>query len=492
MSFLNELQTVFSPEVMLWAGLGVLLGTLVGVLPGIGPTSAMAMLLAVTTQMTPLSGLVMLAGIYYGSQYGGSTTSILMNMPGEVSSVVTAFDGYPLARQGKAGHALTVAAISSFVAGTIGLVLLTLFAEPLSNLAFYVKVPDYFLLLLLAMTIIVSLAGRSLTKGILSAAVGLLFATVGLDPVTGTPRLTFGSDTLLNGFSFASASIGLFALGEVFFNAESSVRGTLVSAVGKLYPSLREILGVVPTMLRSTAIGFVGGLLPGVSPSTTSFIAYDVERRIAKDPSRFGKGALEGVAGPEGANNATTSSGFIPLMIFGIPPSPALAVLLGAFLIYGLAPGPLLFSQQPDIAWGLIGSMYAGNVMLLALNLPLVRMWVQVLKIPYRILAPVIILLSVVGALSLRNNYFDVWVTLLFGLIGYLMRKFDFPLAPMILAIVLGPRVEALLRRSLQISAGSWTVFVSDPVGIALCVLIVLSLVGGLWQRRRLRHDQFD
>jgi putative tricarboxylic transport membrane protein len=339
--------------------------------------------------------------------------------------------------------------------------------------------------MLLAMTVVIGLAGKSLLKGLISAAIGLLITTIGLDAVTGAARFTFGSLSLLNGFDFVAASIGLFAVSEVLINAESGIRSVAIEKVTSLYPSWSDIRKTIPTMLRATGIGFFLGLLPGVSPSVTAFLSYDVEKRLSKEPWRFGKGALEGVAGPEGANNATTSGGFIPLMAFGIPPSPALAVLLGAFLMYGLQPGPTLFQQRPDVAWGLIGSMYIGNVMLLVLNLPLVRLWVKLLDVPYLILAPIILILSFVGAFGLRNNFFDLWTVVIFGFLGYLMRKLEVPTAPMVLALILGPRIENLYRQSLSLSVGDVSIFFSGPVALTLVVLIVLSVAFSLWQRTR-------
>ena len=475
-----------TPINMLWCAVGAFLGTLVGVLPGVGPTAGIAMLLPLTTFLPPVSGLIMLAGIYYGSQYGGSTTSILVNMPGEVSSVVTCIDGYPLARTGRAGHALAIAAISSFVAGTLGLVGLTFFAPLLADLTFAIGMPEYFLLMVLALTMVVNLAGKSLLKALISGGLGLLTTTVGLDSISGTSRFSFGSSHLMSGLDFVAAAIGLFAISEILINAEKGITSVVTEKVGSLYPSWREMFSILPSMLRSTVVGFFLGILPGVTPAVTSFIAYDVEKRLSKHPERFGKGALEGVAAPEGANNACTSGGFIPLMAFGIPPSPALAVLLGAFMIYGLQPGPIMFKQRPEVAWGLIASMYIGNVMLLVMNLPLVRIWVKILDVPYRILSPLIIVFCFIGAFSLRNNFFDLWTALLFGLVGYFMKKLDIPAAPMSLCLILGSQLESLLRQSLTMSAGDLGVFVRGPVSIGLLVAIVLLVAMSLFQRARI------
>lgn len=461
-------------EHLLYAFIGAVLGTLVGVLPGIGPTAAIAVLLPLTTFLPPTGAIIMMAGIYYGSQYGGSTTSILLNMPGEVSSVPTTLDGYALARQGRAGPALAIAAIGSFVAGTIGLVGLTLFAPPLAEIALIFGPPEYFALTVLALTVVLSFSGASLLRGLLVAVFGLLLATIGLDAITGETRLTFGRPELLSGINFLAVSIGLFAVGEVLVSLEGDLRQISAQRIGRLLPSLAELRQSFAAMLRGTGFGFLLGLIPGVSPGVTAFIAYDAEKRISKHPERFGKGALAGVASPESANNAATSSGFIPLMAFGIPPSPGLAVLLGALLIYGLQPGPIMFKERPEFVWAVIASMYVGNVMLLVLNLPLVGLWAKVVEIPYRLLAPFILVLAFIGAFSIRNNLFDVWVMVIFGVIGYAMKKTGYPLAPLILTLILGDRLEADLRRSLVLSDGSPLIFLERPISL---VLMVMALV---------------
>ena len=476
-----------SPENLAYAFLGALLGTLVGVLPGIGPTAAIAILLPLTSFLPPTGAIIMMAGIYYGSQYGGSTTSILLNMPGEVSSVPTTLDGYALARRGKAGPALAVAAISSFVAGTLGLIGLTLFAPPLAEVALIFGPPEYFALMVLALTVVVNLGGRSLARGFITAGIGLLLATIGLDSITGERRLTFGSLALLGGVNFVAVSIGLFAIAEVLVSLEQHLQSISSEKLGKLMPSWPELRSTLGAMLRSTGIGFFLGLLPGVSPGMTAFFAYDAERRVSRTPERFGQGALEGVAAPEGANNAATSSGFVPLLAFGIPPSPALAVLLGALMIYGLQPGPIMFQERPDFVWAVIASMYVGNVMLLVLNLPLVGIWARVVNIPYRLLAPLILLFSFIGALSIRNNAFDLWIALVFGILGYAMKKLDYPAAPLILTLILGDRLESDLRRSLVLSGGSPAIFLERPITLVLLLAAVgltwLSLTR--WSRRK-------
>lgn len=478
-------HVAITPENLLWCAVGVFLGSLVGVLPGVGPTSGIAMLLPITTLLPATSGIIMLAGIYYGSQYGGSTTSILVNIPGEFSSVTTCFDGYPLAKAGNAGQALAVAAIASFFAGTLGLVGLTFFVKPLAKLAFALGLPEYFLFYMLALTIVISLSGKSLVKGLVAACLGLLTTMVGLDNISGTARFSFGSMQLMGGLDFVAASIGLFAIGEVLINAEQGLNSVVVAKVRRIYPSLAENIRLIPTYLRSTLVGFFPGILPGIAPSVTSFMAYDLEKRVSKHPELFGKGVLEGVAAPEGANNACTSGGFIPLLAFGIPPSPALAVLLGAFMMYGLQPGPLMFQQRPDVVWGLIASMYLGNVMLLVLNLPLVRLWIKLLNIPYLILAPLIVVLSLIGAFSLRNNFFDLWTTLIFGLLGYIFKKLAIPIAPLVLCMILGDNLEALFRQSMVMSGGNMAVFIRSPLCIVLIVAIIVSLGLSIFQHNK-------
>ncbi len=485
-NLINGFSVALSLENVWFAFLGCLLGTLVGVLPGIGPTAGIAILLPLTSLLPATGSIIMLAGIYYGSQYGGSTTSILLNMPGEVGSVPTTLDGYALARQGRAGPALAIAAISSFVAGTVGVVGLTLFAPPLAQVALAFGPPEYFGLMVLALTVVVNLSGKSLMRGFIVAALGLLISTVGLDSITGERRLTFGSYQLMAGIDFVSVSIGLFAISEVFSSLEQDLKSISAEKIGRLMPTMRELKETAGTMARATGIGFFLGLLPGVSPGMTAFFAYDAERRVSKTPERFGKGALQGVAAPEGANNSATSGGFVPLMALGIPPSPALGVLLGALMIYGLQPGPVMWQERPDIVWGVIASMYVGNVMLLILNLPLVGLWAKVVEIPYRLLAPLILLFCFVGSLSIRNNPFDLWIALVFGILGYAMKKLDYPAAPMILTLILGDRLESDFRRSMVLSGGSLSIFAQRPLALALLVAAALLTWLSLtrWTRR--------
>ena len=458
-----------------------MLGTLVGVLPGIGPTSGIAILLPLTAFLPPTPAIIMLAAIYYGAMYGGSTTAILVNIPGEVASVVTTLDGYQMALQGRAGPALAIAAISSFVAGTLGLVGLSFFAPPLADFALRIGPPEYFGLVILAFSVVVSLSGASLVKGLSAAALGALIALVGLDPMSGARRFAYGTSTLLGGIDFIAVIIGLFAITEVLLGVERAVAAVSLAPLGKLMPRWAEIKQCLGTMVRATGVGFVLGLLPGCTPGAISFISYDVERRTSKTPERFGKGAIEGVAAPEGANNATTSAGFVPLFALGIPATPALAVVLSGLMIYGLQPGPLLFEKQPQFVWTVIASMYVGNVMLLVLNLPLVGLWARLCRIPYALMAPLILMFSVLGAYSVRNSFADVGMALGFGLLGYAMVKLGYPTAPLVLALILTPMLESGLRQSLSMAHGSPAIFLTRPIALVLMaagvILTTLTLV---------------
>ena len=477
--------SAFSPQNLFFALLGSVLGTLVGVLPGIGPTSGIALLLPLTASLPPTPAIIMLAAIYYGAMYGGSTTAILVNIPGEVSSVVTTLDGYQMARQGRAGEALAIAAISSFVAGTVSLLGLTFFAPPLAGVALAIGPPEYTGLVILALAVVVSLSGRSLRKGLASALLGALIAMVGLDPQSGRQRFTYGVPQLIGGIDFVSVIIGLYAIAEVLVNVRDAVSRVSAVPLTRLLPSLADLAACAGTMVRCTLVGFTLGLLPGCTPGAISFLSYDVERRLSPAGPRFGTGAIQGVAAPEGANNAATSGGFVPLLALGIPPSPALAVLLGGLMIYGLQPGPLLFEKQPDFVWTVIASMYVGNVMLLILNLPLVGIWARLVSVPYPVLAPLILLFSVLGAFSIRNSLFDVWIALAFGALGYAMRRLNFSDTPLILTLILTPILENSLRQSLSMSAGDVRIFLERPLALTLAALGVVLASLTLYARRR-------
>ncbi|MDA8226912.1 MAG: tripartite tricarboxylate transporter permease [Desulfitobacterium hafniense] len=487
-ALLGGFATALTPENLLFAFIGCLVGTLIGVLPGLGPTSGIAILLPLTTILEPIPAIIMLSGIYYGAMYGGSTTAILVNIPGEVASVPTAMDGYKMARNGQAGPALATAAISSFVAGTISLLGLTFFAPTLAGWALHFGPPEYFALMILALSVVVNLTGRSLVKGLLAGVLGFLIAMVGMDPMTGYNRFSFGSTDLMAGIDFISVIIGLFAVSEIISTLESAAVEMYKAKLDRLYLSAKEIIQLMPTMLRSTVVGFFMGLLPGCSPGVTAFLAYDVEKRISKNPENFGKGEIRGVAAPEGANNATTSGGFVPLFSFGIPSGPALAVLLGGFMMYGLQPGPTLFEKNSDFVWAVIASMYIGNVMLLVLNLPLVGLWAKLVRVPYAIMAPMVLVFSFIGAYSVRNKMSDVVIAVIFGLIGWIMRKVDIPTTPLILCLILAQIFETSLKQSLSMQQGNLGIFFTRPISATLIAVSAILVIASLYTR--IKHPE--
>lgn len=480
-----------TPANLLWCFIGVVAGTLVGVLPGLGPPATIALLLPLTLSLNPATSLIMMAGIYYGAKYGGSTTSILLNTPGESASVMTCLDGYALARQGRAGAALGMAAISSFVAGTVGVIGLTLLAPVIADAAIRIGPPEYFGLMLVGLSSVVLLTGRSLAKGLAAAAFGLLLSTMGTDVVTGVSRFTFGSAELLDGIDFIVLSVGLFAVAEVLINLEQTRALSVFHAPNRLrdlLPTWQDILACRFAMLQSSIVGFLIGALPGAGSTVAAFISYGIEKRASKHPERFGHGAIEGVAAPEGANNSETGGAMVPLLTLGIPGSGTTAIMLGALIIYGLQPGPLLFRERPEVVWPIIASMYVGNVMLLVLNLPFVPLFASVLRIPYRYLYPGILLLSVIGVYAVNQSVFDLWLLAGFGVLGYFLRKLDVPAAPIALAFVLGPLAERALRQSLIMSRGSLEIFATRPLAAILVViallLLVIPLVGRLNRTR--------
>jgi putative tricarboxylic transport membrane protein len=465
------------PENLMFCFMGVFIGTLIGVLPGIGPVGAMSLLLPATYQVTPEAAVIMLAGIYYGAMYGGSTTSILVNIPGEAASVVTCLDGYQMARRGRAGPALGISAIGSFVGGTLSIVGLTLLAPPLTTFALKFGPPEYFALMVLGLTILVYLAHGSMAKALLSAALGVVLGLVGLDAITAQPRLTFDRMELVDGVGLVPLVMGLFGVAEVLVNLEEGLKREIFKTrLGGLLPSRQDWKASTAPMARGSLLGFLLGILPGGGAVISSFLSYAVEKRVSKRPEEFGHGAIAGVAGPEAANNAATGGAFIPLMTLGIPPNVVMAMLLGAFMIHGVQPGPLMMAQKPELFWGVITSMYIGNLMLLILNLPLIGLWVQVLKVPYRILFPLILLFCLVGAYSVANTVFDIYVMLAFGALGYGMKKLRYEGAPLVLAFVLGPLLENNLRKSLILSQGDFAIFVTRPIA-AVCLAIALFLL---------------
>lgn len=479
MDILNNLLYGFSlglqPSNILACFLGVLMGTLVGVLPGIGAPGAMSILLPVTFRMSPISAIIMLAGIYYGSQYGGSTTSILLNIPGEATSVVTCLDGYEMAKKGRAGPALGIAAFGSFIAGTLGVVGLMIFSSPLADFALAFGPPEYFSVILLGLTIITFLSQGSKIKAYMMGTFGLILSSVGLDPINASPRLTFDILQLWDGIGMVPLVVGLFGISEVMINIEKpATREILNTKIKNLLPTALDWMKSKWAILRGTLVGFFLGILPGGGAIIATFVSYGLEKRISKNPENFGKGAIEGVAGPESANNAASSGAFIPLFTLGIPTNVTMALLFGALLIHGMRPGPLLLRDHPELFWGVVSSMYIGNVMLLILNLPLIPLWVKVLKIPYRILFPLILLFCIIGSYSLNNSVFDVLVMIIFGVIGYLFRKFGYDVAPLILTFILGPIFEQNLRQSLLLSKGSFSIFFASPISASATTLALI------------------
>jgi putative tricarboxylic transport membrane protein len=459
-----------------YAGFGAILGTAIGVLPGLGPPATIAMLLPLTYGMEPVSAVIMLAGIFYGAMYGGSTTSILLNIPGEAGSVVTCLDGYRLTRKGRAGAALGIAAMGSFIAGTLGVIGLSLISPILADFALRFGPAEYFSLVLLGLTMAVYLSGGSALKGLIMGAIGLLIGTIGLDPVFGAERYTFGISNLTDGLDFVVVAMGLFGIAEVLDNLESPEQPvSLKTGIKSILPTREDWKKSWGPIGRGSLFGFFIGILPGGGAVISSFVSYAVEKRISKHPEQFGQGAIEGVAAPEAANNAASVSSFIPLLTLGIPGNASIAMILVALMIHGIRPGPQLIEEHPDVFWGAVASMYVGNFMLLALNLPLVGLWVKLLKVPYNILALVVVVICIVGAYSVNNSTFDVGVMIVFGILGYVLRKGGFPAAPLILAMILGPILERSLQQAMISSAGDPLIFLEKPMSAGL--LLVAALV---------------
>ena len=485
--------TALSPENLLWCFVGVLLGTLIGVLPGIGPTATIAMLLPITFGFQPVTALIMLAGIYYGAQYGGSTTAILINMPGETSSAVTAIDGHEMARSGRAGAALSTAAIGSFFAGTVGTLVVVLFAPLLTSVALEFGSAEFFSLVVLGLIASTALARGSTVKALAMILLGLLLGTVGQDIATGTPRYTFGVRELYSGINFVSVAVGMFGVAEILRNLEArGDRTVVVSAVSDLMLTRDDLRRIVKPVLRGTALGSALGVLPGAGHVLASFASYTVEKKVAKDPAQFGHGAIEGVAGPESANNAAAQTSFIPLLTLGLPAHPVMALMVGAFIIQGITPGPTVMVDEPALFWGLVVSMWVGNVMLVVLNLPLVGVWVRLLRVPYRVLVPAIVAFACIGTFSISLNVIDVFSIAVFGVLGYYLIKIGCEPAPLLLGFVLGPLLEEHLRRALIISHGDPTTFVTRPISAALLLIAAVAfMVAVLPTIRRMRRQVF-
>ncbi len=472
------LQTALSLSNVFYCFIGVLLGTLVGVLPGVGATATIAMLLPITFGLEPVSSLIMLAGIYYGAQYGGSTTAILINLPGESSSAITAIDGYQMARQGRAGPALATAAIGSFFAGTVATFVLVLAAPPLAQLALKFGPAEYASLMVLGLVCSVALAHGDMLKALAMVVLGLLLGLVGTDIYTGAPRFTLGQREIADGLSFVAVAVGLFGIAEILRNLEHEMgRNVLVKRVHGLMPSKDDVKRMIWPILRGTALGSALGILPGNGALLASFGSYTMEKKLSKEPGRFGKGAIEGVAGPESANNAGAQTSFIPMLTLGIPSSPVMALMIGAMIIQGIVPGPLVATEQPVLFWGIIVSMWVGNLLLILLNLPLIGIWVRLLSIPYYLLVPAILAFSCIGVYSVNSNPFDLYTVTFFGLLGYILVKLECEPAPLLLGFILGPLLEENLRRAMIIARGDAMVFVERPISAVLLVASAIVLV---------------
>lgn len=471
---------------LLYCLIGTILGTVVGVLPGLGPSATIALLLPLTFKLNLTSAIIMLAGIYYGVAYGGTITSVLMNIPGETATVVTCIDGYQMARKGRAGPALGMAAFGSFIGSTFGIIGLMLLAPPLSSVALSFGPPEFTTLMVAGMTLVTYLSKGSFTKSLAMAVLGFILACVGLDPIRGAERFTFGTLTLMDGFGIVPLVMGVFGIAELLNIAEGSVKQERFVQtswrLSKLLPTKQDWKDSTGPIGRGTILGFFLGILPGGGAVLASFISYGLEKKVSKHPEKFGTGAIEGVAGPETANNAGTAGAFVPLLTLGLPFNVVTALLLAAFIIHGVTPGPLILKKNPEIFWGVVTSMYVGNVMLLVLNVPLIGMFVNILRVPYHILTSIIALVCFVGAYSMNYNYLDVLVMIIFGIVGYMMQKFDYEPGPLILAFVIGPMFEQALRQSLMLSGGSLSIFFRNSICIALLLVAFLSIISPLSQ----------
>jgi len=473
-----------SPMNLLFATIGCVLGTLIGVLPGLGPAAGTALLIPITFRLEPTPAIIMLAAIYYGAMYGGTITSVLVNVPGEAASVVTCLDGYEMAKKGRAGAALGIAAIGSFIGGSVATLGLVVMALPLARFALKFGPPEYFSLLLVGLSLVMALAGKSLTKALVMGVVGLIFSFVGMDPVEGAPRFTFGITPLMDGVRFVPVVMGFFGIGEILLNAEKTLEN-MVAGEGKVssfLPRRDEWRICASAINRGTWLGFFLGLIPGTNSAVASFMSYAIEKKVSKHPEKFGTGVIEGVAAPETANNAYANAALIPLFTLGLPGSPTIAILMGALIMNGLIPGPLLFQQHATFVWAVIASLYIGNVILLILNLPLVGWWAKLLKIPYNILVVFILVFCIIGAYSLNNSVFDIGVMMFCGMLGYIFKKLDFPLAPAILTLILGPLMERSLRESLSLSQGDYSTFVTRPISLFFLIVTAIIFLTSAWQ----------
>lgn len=475
--FAEGLAQALTPQNLLFALVGCLIGTALGILPGIGSTAGIAILLPITFAMEPASAIIMLSAIFYGTSYGGTITSVLLNIPGEGETAITALDGYQLTKRGRGGAALTIAGVGSFVGGTTATILLIIAAGPLSKLGLLIGPPEFFGLVIVGIALLVGLVGKSIAAGCISAALGMLIAMVGIDPVIGQPRFTFGSTHLLDGISIVPVLVGVFGLGELLHVSASSILRPRAPKFSELLPTREEWRRSAPAIGRGTLFGSIIGIIPGVTATISSLIAYSTERRMKKHGHELGTGAIEGVAAPETANNAHANAAFIPLFTLGIPASPAIAVLMGAFLQNGLTPGPALFQSNPVLVWTIIGSLLIGNVLLLVLNVPLVGLWTRLLAIPFPVLCALILVFVMVGSFAVNRSVMDLIITAAFGIVGLIFRRTGLPVAPLVLTLVLGPILEQTLRQSLQISNGDFSIFVTRPMAAGLIALAVVIVV---------------
>lgn len=484
-------EVAFSPVNLLYVTIGVSVGTLIGLIPGLGPVTAIALLLPLTFNLEAPTAIMLLAGIYYGSMYGGRIPAILLRLPGDASSVVTTFDGYPLTKQGKAGPALGITAIGSFIGGTIAIIGLTFLAPMLAELAGGIEAPDLFALALIGLLMIIFIGQGSKAKAIITGGLGILVAVVGLDPISGAERLNFGSLEMLSGIDIVAVAVGIFGIGEILYNAEHGFHaGMKKMNLDRTLPSREDWLLTRLAILRASIIGFFVGVIPGGGGTVSSVLAYGVERKVSKHPEKFGKGAIEGLAATETADNASSNSAFIPLLTLGVPPNPVLALIFGALLMQNITPGPNLVSEHPEVFWGVIASMYIGNILLLAINLPLIRVFVQVLRLRGTVMAPIILIVAIAGVFSVRNSLFDVGVAIFFGIIGYVLRKASFDLGPFILGFILGPILETQFRRSMLVSDGDLSVFVERPLSLAVVLIILAFITHALLKRMRSRQKE--
>ena len=488
-SLMLGFSVAFQPDVLLYAFIGCLVGTLVGVLPGVGPLAGISILLPVTFGLDATKAIVMLAGIYYGSQYGGSTTSILMRIPGEASSVMTCLDGYAMAQKGRAGAALAIAAVGSFIAGTFGIIMLTVLAPPLAAFALRFGPPEYTALLVLGLVFLAYMSSTSLARTLVMAAVGLLLGCIGIDVMSGQFRYAFGITELADGIGIVPVAVGLFGLGEILSTPSNKVQGEVMQPkLSELMPTAEEWRQSAMPIARGSVLGFLVGIVPGSAHIISSFMSYAIERKLSKHPEEFGNGAIAGVAGPESANNAASTGAFVPMLSLGLPTGPITAVLMAALMIHGVSPGPQLVTEHPEVFWGFIASMYVGNLMLLLLNLPLVGLFVSVLRVRYAYLYPVIIMFCIIGVYEVNHSIIDVWIMLIMGVLGYFLRKFDFDPAPLVLGLVIAPIFELSLRQSLVMSGGDYMIFLTRPFAAVLfaisALLLTMSIMSAVTQRK--------